>query len=246
MLEFAHAEAFRFLQVGSGYSDPAELEAHFERVLAAFGFGPYTCVRLDERPNERPRVIASRGLDDWNVYYFDQGYDASDPTRALGKAGRALFSWSDAKAWQSRAGRPAADEPMWSDAAQAGMNDALVVRSVAAAGHVLMARVVTGETRIRPVDKSVLDSVVICFMNWRMRLLEASCDRTTPGSLLSRREIECLRWAGQGLTDYAIAEQMQISASTVNKHLENAKRKLGVQKRVAAFRRAAELGLLSD
>ena len=86
MQEFAHAEAFRFLQAGSGYTDPAELDAHFERVLAAFGFGPYSCVRLDERPNERPRILAKRGIDDWNVYYLDQGYDALDPTRSLGRS----------------------------------------------------------------------------------------------------------------------------------------------------------------
>ena len=246
MQEFAHAEAFRFLQAGSGYTDPVELDAHFERVLAAFGFGPYSCVRLDERPNERPRILAKRGIDDWNVYYLDQGYADLDPTRSLGHAGQALFSWSDAKTWETRQGRAGVSEAMWSDAAQGGMNDGLIVRSVAPGGHVLMARIVTGDTRIRPTDKSVLDSVAICFMNWRLRLLEVAADHQPPGSLLSPREIECLRWAGQGLTDYAIADHMLISASTVNKHLESAKRKLGVQKRVAAFRRAAELGLLQE
>ncbi len=247
MLEFAHAEAFRFIQAGSAYTDAAELQSHFERVLAAFGFGPYSCVRLDERhPHEGQKVIASRGLDDWNVYYFDQGYDAVDPSRAWAKAGKTLYTWNEAKAWQVREGRPANDEAMWSDAAQGGMNDGLVVRCTAPGGHVLLARVATGQSRIRPADKSVLDSVVICFLNWRMRLLEQASDRVVDGSLLSQRETECLRWAGQGLTDYAIAEQMQISAGTVNKHMENAKRKLGVQKRVAAYRRAAELGLLLD
>jgi len=247
MLEFAHAEAFRFLQAGSGYSDSAELEAHFERVLAAFGFGPYACVRLDERhPHDSQLPLAGRGMEDWNVYYFDQGYDACDPARAWAKAGRALYSWSEAKAWRARQPQPANDEAMWSDASQAGMNNGLVVRSVDSSGHVLLARIATGETRIRPADKNVLDSVVICFLNWRVRLFEQAGDRLAAGSMLSHRETECLRWAGQGLTDYAIAEQMRISASTVNKHIENAKRKLGAPKRVAAYRRAVELGLFSD
>lgn len=247
MFEHAHLEAFRFLQAGSAYTDAAELEAHFERVLASFGFGPYGCVRVDERqPGGTARLIAGRGFEDWDRHYTEQGYEACDPVRAWAKAGRPYYSWSEAKAWRSRQPRPepANDEAMWSDAAQAGLNNGMVIRAVAPGGHLLIARIATGEHRIRPADKGVIDSVAICFLNWRMRLLEWASDPPGEGSLLTVREVECLRWVGQGLTDYAIAEQMQISASTVNKHLETAKRKLGVQKRVLAYRRAAELGLL--
>ena len=245
-VEFAHAEAFRFLQAGSGYADAVELEAHFRRVLAAFGFGPYACVRLNEQlPQQDPRIISSHGLEDWEHYYAEQGYDSADPVRRWYKTGKSLYSWGQAKAWNARLHEPANDEAMWSDASQAGLNEGLVVVSNAPGGHVLLTRIMTEQKSIRPSDRAILDSVAICFATWRMRLLEQAGDVNTVNSLLTPREAECLRWVGQGLTDYAIAEQMDISPSTANKHIENAKRKLGVPKRMQAFRRATDLDLLA-
>ncbi len=78
----------------------------------------------------------------------------------------------------------------------------------------------------------------------RLRLHERSGDRAT-GGLLTVREQQCLRWASQGLIDAEISEQLAISMKTVAFHMENAKRKLGSKTRLAAYRRAQDLGLLT-
>jgi DNA-binding CsgD family transcriptional regulator len=59
---------------------------------------------------------------------------------------------------------------------------------------------------------------------------------------LTRREIQCLKWAAAGKTDTVIAELVHISAPTVRFHLKNAAGKLKVMGRAQAVREAAALG----
>ena len=61
---------------------------------------------------------------------------------------------------------------------------------------------------------------------------------------LTRREIQCLKWAAAGKTDGDIAEIVAISAPTVRFHMTNAARKLGVPGRAQAIHRAAALGYI--
>jgi len=62
------------------------------------------------------------------------------------------------------------------------------------------------------------------------------------GARLTRREIQCLKWAAAGKTDAMIAELIHISAPTVRFHLKNAAQKLNVVGRSQAVREAAALG----
>lgn len=61
---------------------------------------------------------------------------------------------------------------------------------------------------------------------------------------LTRREIQCLKWAAAGKTDHEIGELVRISAPTVRFHINNASRKLHVTGRSQAVRRAATLGYI--
>lgn len=60
---------------------------------------------------------------------------------------------------------------------------------------------------------------------------------------MSEREIEVLRWSAIGKTAEEVADILHLSESTVNFHARNAIAKLGVQNKVAAIARAAQLGL---
>ena len=56
---------------------------------------------------------------------------------------------------------------------------------------------------------------------------------------LTRREIQCLKWAAMGKTDGDISEIMHISLPTVRFHITNAARKLNVMGRPQAISKAA-------
>jgi len=61
---------------------------------------------------------------------------------------------------------------------------------------------------------------------------------------LTRREAEVLLWVSYGKTNKTISEILDISPRTVNKHLEQVFRKLGVETRAAAT--AIAVRYLSD
>jgi DNA-binding NarL/FixJ family response regulator len=69
-------------------------------------------------------------------------------------------------------------------------------------------------------------------------------EQTGAPANLSAREVEVLEHAARGFTVGQIARRLELSPRTVETHLGNAYRKLGVGNRVQALARASELGLI--
>ena len=66
-----------------------------------------------------------------------------------------------------------------------------------------------------------------------------------PGTRLSKREVECLRWAAIGKTDVEIGMIMNRSRATVRFHINNALIKLNAVNRSQSVFKAAQLGYIS-
>lgn len=64
-------------------------------------------------------------------------------------------------------------------------------------------------------------------------------------SRLSKREVECLRWAAIGKTDFEISMIMSRSRATVRFHIHNAATKLNAVNRSQTVFKAAQLGYIS-
>ncbi len=64
----------------------------------------------------------------------------------------------------------------------------------------------------------------------------------TVAPTLTRREVQCLRWAAAGKTDGEIAIILDLSVSTVRFHLRNAAERLGAKGRAQSIQLAAGLG----
>lgn len=73
----------------------------------------------------------------------------------------------------------------------------------------------------------------------------ATIQRLPPGSRLSKREVECLRWAAIGKTDLEISMIMARSRATVRFHIHNASIKLDAVNRSQTVFKAAQLGYIS-
>ncbi|MFC0245891.1 helix-turn-helix transcriptional regulator [Falsochrobactrum ovis] len=69
-------------------------------------------------------------------------------------------------------------------------------------------------------------------------------DPSAVASLLTPREIDCLRWAANGKTDGEIAEILNIARWTVVTYLQNAKIKLNCSNRTSAVATALSLGFI--
>lgn len=68
--------------------------------------------------------------------------------------------------------------------------------------------------------------------------------RLPAGSRLSKREVECLRWAAIGKTDHEISTIIERSRATVRFHIHNASIKLDAVNRSQTVFKAAQLGYI--
>ena len=68
--------------------------------------------------------------------------------------------------------------------------------------------------------------------------------RLPAASKLSKREVECLRWAAIGKTDFEISMIMERSRATVRFHIHNASTKLDAVNRSQTVFKAAQLGYI--
>jgi DNA-binding NarL/FixJ family response regulator len=72
----------------------------------------------------------------------------------------------------------------------------------------------------------------------------AEAAEDTPLSVLSKRELEVLGLVAEGLTNHQIADRLVLSEHTVNRHVANILRKLGLPSRAAAASLAGRYGLV--
>jgi DNA-binding NarL/FixJ family response regulator len=87
----------------------------------------------------------------------------------------------------------------------------------------------------KPVDYDVLAAVISA------RLARVARSAVWPKHIdLRDREVETLTWAARGKTFAEIAEILGLSKRTIEFHLENARRKLGVATRTQALIKAAK------
>lgn len=245
MREPSRQDAVDFLIRAPEFKDAKSLEEEFARVLEGLSVTAFSVSRQDiRRPGGPPIVLAERGVRDWDQYMSDEGYFEINPCHRWAAFGRAAFTWREVQAENRRAGEIAAKErALWADAADNDMRDGLVVRTIAPGGQRLSTRMITGEQRVRPSDKSLLETLAIVFSTLRHRFYEQELDAPL-NATLTRREAECLRWAAQGLHDYQIDERLGISGNTVRNHMQNAMRKLEVSSRLSAYYRALSIGAL--
>jgi DNA-binding NarL/FixJ family response regulator len=91
----------------------------------------------------------------------------------------------------------------------------------------------------KPVDYDVLSAIITA------RLTRVARNSVWPKQVgLREREVQTLTWAARGKTFWEIGEILGLSKRTVEFHLENARRKLGVATRTQALIKAATANLI--
>ena len=67
------------------------------------------------------------------------------------------------------------------------------------------------------------------------RIWDSRASRPPSQHVLTPRQLECLKWVGEGKSSVDIGSILDIAPSTVNEHLAHACRRLGVRTRVQAI-----------
>ena len=174
----------------------------------------------------------------WQTRYAEQQYLGIDPTVHHARASLAPTIWSH----RLFAHTPA----LWQEAQDVGLRVGWVqgIRDVGHNGMLTLAR--SGEplsaAELREKAPQVL-WLAHAAHDTMSRLLRSVIAFKGPASL-TEREMEILRWTGDGKSAGEIATILEISERTVHFHIQNVMAKLGAVNKTAAVAQAVALGLL--
>lgn len=116
---------------------------------------------------------------------------------------------------------------------------------LAAEAHVSARRLVRGRRLLALAEALVTRTGAVCYDARLARLLPLDGEHAvTPGEALTRREREVLRLLATGANNAEIASDLSLSTRTIEVHVGNILRKLGVRSRGAAVAEAMQAGYL--
>lgn len=216
------------------------LTDEFGRVMERFGVKWFNVVHIaDFMAAPSPRTLFGRPETFWSEHYAARRYFEVDPCIPRSLAWTSDFTWSEAMAGY--------DDPrvlrMFAEARECGPAEGLIVPMREINGAMTGVRLMTEAPDFAPNLRPMLHIASHYYAMLGRALLgeSATPERECP---LSPREVECLSWAGQGKTAWETGRILNVSATTVQKHMDNAKVKLGVNSRMLAVIEALKHGWL--
>ena len=183
-------------------------------------------------------VLAGRFHREWSGRYVARRYAQSSTIACEMLGTSSSYTWSDVL---GRRGINPDQARIWNEAADFGLTDGLFTPARWSDGS--YAAVVLAGHKPKLDDPLLSVSAEILsgyYCSEARRLMTPSASKP----ILTPRQRECLAWVREGKSSAAIAEILGISIMTVDEHVAEASRRLGVRTRVQAAVEAALSGLI--
>ncbi len=206
-----------------------------------------TCMNAGSLPSANEHVqerhlLVSAFPAGWMDRYLDQDYARIDPVVRRVVRGNSPFFWSEA-VFHAEGERSASVRKMFGEAAEHNLR-AGVALPVITLGDAIVGASLGGEAvDIPPGDFGMISMISSFAIVRAIDIRDRAKRRQRPS--LTAREVECLKWAADGKTEWEISAILQVSEHTADKHLANAYRKLGAANRAHAVALAIRWGFLS-
>jgi LuxR family quorum sensing-dependent transcriptional regulator len=190
---------------------------------------------------QKDHVILCDWPVDWLARYVARNYVDHDPVVSHMKQLQAPFLWHDA----ANVGAQSKDSrAVMGDAGAFKLRDGLAFPLVTLDGTIVMVSLGGERTEMSAAEFGMVSLVSVYAIGRAMQL------HTKPAPVidhieLTTRETECLKWAAMGKSEWEISQILGISEHTSEKHLLNAKSKLGAVNRVQAVAEAIRRGYIS-
>lgn len=193
------------------------------------------------KSQQKGHVMLCQWPEQWLERYVARNYVDQDPVVLYMKRSPSLVQWRNA-AIELQVGRTG--QKVMGDAGEFKLKDGLAFPLITIEGTIVMVSLGGEAVDISPEALGMLSLTSTYAIGRAMRLHnELTIFDQRPD--LTPRETECLKWAAEGKSEWEISQILGISEHTSEKHLLNAKRKLGAVNRVHAVAEAIRLGYIS-
>lgn len=237
------------------------LEATIQRLAQAYGFSACAFVDAGDTHSREPFYFSTASAN-WERTYADNQFVRVDPCVQRARRTNTPFTWSDVQDAPVRRGPKSGSRRLMDAATDFGFTEGLVVPchfrdrlgNYQSASSVFFWQ--DAQQRFRFLlsgQKFSLHMLMIYFIQRfiTLRAQETASDPLSHGlavtddaPALSDREKDVLCWAARGKTSAEIAEILELSVETVERHFKNAIRKLGATTRTQAVAKALLSGLI--
>lgn len=224
--------------------------------ITEFGFYGYTFIDAGHPDNDLPYYHCTAG-EKWEAHYRDMAFVRVDPVLAAARRRNLPFLWRDVALPPPVSGPRSGSLKTMDAASDFGFKDGLMFphHTVDALGRPQAALLgLFWRDEARRLDdalKSNFYGLQMLLNYWqeqatRLSPINPAREHVISGDtvLLSDRERDILAWAGRGKTAEVTAEILHLSVDTVENHIRNAMRKLGVVNKTHAVVRAIYLKLI--
>jgi DNA-binding CsgD family transcriptional regulator len=253
----------RFIEDTNKAKSSTEATRIFERALAYYGYDRFCYSLITAHPSVglgARHGVARNYPDDWMAHYEANQYEKKDPVRQYGLTTCQPFTWDSLG--QARNLKPEQQRVM-DEAREAGLLDGIAVPIWGQNGELAGVGMASSTGGVRP-DINLLSKIRA--LTLQFHLVYTELEKKAPSlrdnfagnihltarekeilrrAKLTPREVECLKWAADGKTEWEIAAILNVSEHTADKHLANAHRKLGAASRAQAVAHAIRWGLIS-
>jgi LuxR family transcriptional regulator, quorum-sensing system regulator BjaR1 len=179
---------------------------------------------------------------DWMERYLDQGYVHVDPVIHRIECDLSPFLWSESAPF-AQGERSALVQRMFGEAGEFGLKAGFAVPMITIEGAIAAVSLGGKSTDLPPAARGMIAMISTFAIARAIDLRDREHKRKR--AKLTRREIECLKWAADGKTEWEISAILNVSEHTADKHLANAHRKLGAANRAQAVANAIRWGLIT-
>lgn len=200
----------------------------FDRTLKCFGVKYFALGEVAGVAAE-PSIQVGNYPEEWLHYYIDNKLQTFDPVARMALRSPRSFDWSEVEAAGLIKGK---GRKLFSDASDVGLRAGKSIPIYQQNGYLAVA---SFSDEVLDPDPKVMAALELITLYFHTRLVAIREADPSENTKLSGREAECLHWAAAGKTDWEIGEILTISQETSHRHIENAKRKMGVTTRVQAI-----------
>lgn len=222
-----------------------ELNAIIGAALQHIGYAHFVAVEFFGPAADR-QVRILDGINDpaWQAHYIGNGFARLDPGVAVAATTTEPFFHSDLAAQGKLS---PAQARVLEESRSFGIEDTFFAPQHHLDGAIT-AVVLSAKA---PVDKSACGRTVAHFLAVHYaqqvrRFVPAERPRSSCGGqvVLSRRQLECLKWVREGKSSSEIADILNVGRKTVDEYVAGSCTRLGVRTRVQAVARAMSMGML--
>ena len=217
-------------------TDVPQLREVLEEFTASSGYRFYTYItgrvvggrRLTNfDPREKPFHL-SNVPHEWESQYSRNRYYDQDPIMLFALGNLMPESWSNIV---RRSKMTPKQNQIINEARDSGLGDGVIIPVHGPGGEFAVLSLTHGESVKQAQNNIELDDTALHMFALRFHNLVRARNETGPSEMpadLTNREIDVLFWTAEGKSTWDISQILSISESTVNFHINSAKRKLGV------------------